>query len=91
MMVQWSRVCTPRITLRVRVQMSQPAPTATKEKHAPAKQESVEPTDAQLDAATRAILRVGVVHGFSAMIPALFKHPVSGETLDYEESRMYYG
>jgi len=25
------------------------------------------------------------------MIPALFKHPVSGETLDYEESRMYYG
>tara|TARA_B100001093_G_scaffold220209_1_gene211245 strand:+ start:896 stop:1105 length:210 start_codon:yes stop_codon:yes gene_type:complete len=48
-------------------------------------------TQEQLDAAYTRILKIGAEKGTEAMVPELFKHPVTGEALDYEESRMLYG
>lgn len=45
-------------------------------------------TDAQLAEAGRRILQAGTP---SEMFAALMKHPVTGEPIDYEESRMFFG
>ena len=47
-----------------------------------------EVTEAQLAEAGRRILQAGDP---SAMFAELMKHPVTGEPIDYEESRMFYG
>ena len=50
--------------------------------------ERTEVTDAQLAEAGRRILQAGTP---SAMFAELMKHPVTGEPIDYEESRMFFG
>ena len=49
---------------------------------------SEEVTEAQLAEAGRRILQAGDP---SAMFAELMKHPVTGEPIDYAESRMFYG
>ena len=48
-------------------------------------------TELELAEANRRILEIGQRQGYGAMVSELFKHPVTGEGLDYAESRMYYG
>ena len=50
--------------------------------------ERTEVTDAQLAEAGRRILQAGTP---SEMFAELLKHPVTGEPIDYEESRMFFG
>jgi len=48
-------------------------------------------SESELAEANRRILEIGQRQGYGAMMSELFKHPVTGEGLDYAESRMYYG
>lgn len=52
---------------------------------------TVEPTKQQLESAEDKIRQALVQQGPDAAIKELMKHPVTGQQMDYAESRMYFG